>query len=264
MDSIIEYFGWSNIIVKSSQGNLAFDPFYRPMYGAKWANLEDYKDVKVICVSHGHHEHYLDTPNVVRYTNAKVVSSAEVCRHLHAKYNVPKENLIPVKPHEEVTVAGFKITAFPWYHRKISYRKFLQGNFITGATFGLLNLLKSPYNAPYYGFHIVTPDGLNLLNFTEGFNNLFPTDEMEQLGEKFRPSVLIGGMQLHYENDVARGVKSIAPKTFIMYHPHEKLFGSMHLESSPPETFVERIKEVAPEVNILLPEPMTSVAIKNL
>lgn len=259
----IRYLGWSNIIVSSSQGSLAFDPFYRPMYGAKWASLEDYKDVKVICISHGHHEHYMDTPNVVKYTNAKVVSSKEVCKHLNKNYKVPKENLIPVSPFEEVTVEGFKITPFPWYHRKISYLKFFQGNIITGMTFGLLNLFKSPYNAPYYGFYTETPDGLKLLNISEGLNNLFPTEEMEEVGAKFKPSVLVGGMQLHYENDVARAVRAIAPQTFIMYHPHEKLFGSMKIKSSSPEIFVARVKEAAPQVEVVLPEPMSSVQVDN-
>jgi len=257
----IKYLGWSNIIIPSPNGSLAFDPFYRPMYGADWATLEDFKDVKVICISHGHHEHYLDTPNVVKLTNAKVVSSKEVCDHLHSKYNVPKENLVPVRPHEEVTVEGFKITAFSWYHRPINYLNFFKGNLVTGLTFTLTNLLKAPYDAPYYGFFVETSDGFRALNFTEGLNPLFPTGEMKELAKKFNPCVLIGGAQLHYEEDVARAVKAISPETFIMYHPHEKLFGSMKLKSSTPETFIKHAKNAVPKVKIIYPEPMASVTL---
>lgn len=259
----IRYLGWSNIIIESASGSLVFDPFFREMYGAKWAKIEDYKDVKVICITHGHHEHYLDTPDIVKYTNAKVVGSNEVCEHLKSKYKVPEENLIPIQPMEEITVEGFKITAFTWYHRKISYLKFFQGNLITGLTFGLTNLLKVPTDAPFQGFFVETPEGLRLLNFAEGMNSLMPTEEMKELGDKFKPSVLVGGMQLSYEEDVGRAAQYTSPETFILYHPHTKLFDSMKIKSSPVEAFVSSVEEKAPQVKILLPEPMSSVTVAN-
>lgn len=259
----IRYLGWSNIIIDSAKGSLVFDPFYREMYGARWAKKEDYKDVKVICLSHGHHEHYLDTPDIVKYTNAKVVASSIICDHLNSKYKVPKENLIPIKPMEEVTVEGFKISAFTWYHRKINFMKFFMGNLVTGLTFALTNLFKVPTDAPFQGFFVETPENLRLLNFTEGMNSLMPTDEVQVLKDKFQPSVLVGGMQLEYEEDVGRIVKTIDPETFIMYHPHKKLFDLMKLKSSPPEVFVNSVEKKAPQVKILLPEPMSKVTVPN-
>ena len=140
----IRFLGWSNIIIDNEEnGSLAFDPFYRPFAGAKWAKVEDYSKVKVICISHGHAEHYLDTPEVVKQTNAVVVSSQMVCDHLHSRYKVPKSNLIPVKPLEEVEVNGYKITPFPWYHRRINYMKFFMGNLFTGIYFTFNGLFKS-------------------------------------------------------------------------------------------------------------------------
>ena len=71
----MRYFGWSNILIRESQGDFVFDPFFRKMYGAQWASKDDYEKVRVICVSHGHHEHYMDTPVVAQMTGALVISS---------------------------------------------------------------------------------------------------------------------------------------------------------------------------------------------
>ena len=64
----MRYLGWSNILIREPQGDLVFDPFFRKMYGAQWASKDDYEKVRVICVSHGHHEHYMDTPVVAQMT----------------------------------------------------------------------------------------------------------------------------------------------------------------------------------------------------
>ena len=54
------YFGWSCFSVETSQRVLLFDPFFRPECGAEWAHLEDFTRTNIICLTHGHHEHYLD------------------------------------------------------------------------------------------------------------------------------------------------------------------------------------------------------------
>lgn len=256
----IRFLGWSNIIIDTEEkGSLAFDPFFRPFAGANWADLKDYSGVKIICITHGHAEHYLDTPRVVKYTDAVVISSQEVCDHLHSRYKIPRDNLLTVTPFQEVKIRDFKITAFPWYHRKINYWKFFKGNLSTGLYFAGSNLLRCPYNAPYYGYFVETPDGYRIINYTEGLNSNLPSEEAESLGEKFRPQILIGGMQLNYEEDVARAAAAISPEVFILYHPHEKMFHKMKIESTPPDVFVAKINEYAPDVQVLLPEANSSI-----
>lgn len=251
----IRFLGWSNIIIDNEEkGSLAFDPFFRPFAGANWARIEDYADVRIICISHGHAEHYLDTPRVVKYTDAVVISSQEVCDHLHSRYKIPRDNLVAVSPFQEVKIRDFKITAFTWYHRKINYWKFFKGNLFTGLYFAGSNLLRCPYDAPYYGYFIETPDGYRIMNYTEGLNTLLPTEEAESLGKKFHPHILIGGMQLNYEDAAARAAAAISPEVFILYHPHEKMFQKMKIASTPSEVFVAKIKGLAPDVQVLLPE----------
>ena len=251
----IRYLGWSNIIIcNDEEGHLAFDPFYRPFAGARWGKIGDFSAIKIICITHGHAEHYLDTANVVKQTNAMVISSPKVCNHLHSWNKVPKENLKAVDPFEEVRINGYKITAFPWRHRKINYMRFFMGNLFTAFYFTLSSLLRAPFNAPFYGFFIETPDGYRIMNFTEGMNTLLPTDEVRDFGKRFKPEILIAGMQLDYEKDVARAAAAINPKHIILYQPHEKMFAKMNIQSTPQEIFVSLVKKAIPNANIILPE----------
>jgi L-ascorbate metabolism protein UlaG (beta-lactamase superfamily) len=259
----IRYLGWSNIVVRSGDRQLCFDPFFRKAAGVRWAGLDDFEAVDVICLTHGHSEHFLDAHKVLKRTGARLVSSRMICDRLMSQFNVDSAQLVAVEPHEAVEIEGFTVTAFDWYHREINHFQFFGGNFFTGLKFSLVNLLTCPSTGPYFGFHIRTKEGRNLLNFSEGINTLFPTDAAEALGRTFQPDVMIAGAQLDYEQDMARIVAAVAPQTLIMYHPHEALFKRMNLKSSPMETFVECVRRRSPDVEIILPEVNSTVELKD-
>ncbi|MDD4731228.1 MAG: MBL fold metallo-hydrolase [Desulfovibrio sp.] len=257
----MRYLGWSNILIPGERGDLVFDPFFRKMYGAKWASLDDYDKVRVICISHGHHEHFMDSPVVAKKTGAKIVSSAEVCDYLRKHHDIPNDQLVPVLPFEDVELDGFRITPFDWHHRPISYLNFFKGS--VGAAFNFVsnNLLRAPWRARYYGFAVTTPQGESLLNLTEGMNPLFSDGEIDVLRQRFVPEILIGGHQLVYERDVARCVQKSGVGKCVLYHPHEKLFGQMKISSTPVGKVEEVVRGVAPDVEIKFPAPMESFEI---
>ena len=255
----IIYHGWSCFSVCWGETTMLFDPFYRPMHGASWASLQDFTKVKLICVTHGHYEHYLDTAPVAQKTGATVISSKMVCDHLKRKYKMDSKNLIAIDPMQRVEVLGFKITAFQWHHRYISFYKFFKGNFVTALQFAYHGLLRAPFSAPALGYHIEGPDGIRLMNYNEGFSNLVDITELEQYSTKFKPDILIAGMQLNFEEYLGRGVGALKPKVIVLFHPHEKLFEKFKLQSSSPETFVSRIKQYVPNARICLPQPMERI-----
>lgn len=257
----MRFLGWSNILINGENSDLVFDPFYRKMYGADWARAEDYDNTSVICVSHGHHEHYLDTPALAKKNGAIVVSSPEVCEHLHKNYNINQNQLKPVMPYEEVEVNGFKITAFDWHHRPINYLKFFQGSLKAASTFMFYNIMRSPWKARYYGFVVTPENGPTILNMTEGMNPLFSDGELDALKQHFNPDILVGGHQLTYENEVARCVANTGVQKCVLYHPHEKLFNQMKIRSSPVTEVVKAVNRIAPKVEIVLPKPMESFAV---
>lgn len=259
----VKYFGWSSFVVTSEKGgDLVFDPFFSEDYGTYWSDMNDYAKAAVICVSHGHHEHYTDAHKVASRTGATIVAPPRVCQHLHSHFAVPNEQLVPLKPGDTVTVKGFSITAFPWYHRRINYFKFFMGRFLTGCRFVFTNLLHTPLDTPFSGFMVVTPEGTRILNLSEGMNDKMPSAEVAALRDKHDPDVVIGGYQLQFEREVARCFKESGAPVGILHHPHEKLFGLMKLYSTPVETVKQCIKEIAPQMNIFAPSPREEIFVE--
>jgi hypothetical protein len=259
----IKYFGWSCFTVEAENKTLLFDPFFRPMHGAHWASLKDFQNVKLICVTHGHYEHYLDTAPIVKATGATVISSKMVCDHLKDRYKVESNKLICIEPFQQVEVLGFKITAFKWHHRYISFYKFFKGSVTTALQFAYHGLIQAPFSAPAFGYQIQFPNGTRLMNYNEGFSNLVDINELEEFSSKFCPDILLAGMQLNFEDYLAKGVFALKPKTIILFHPHEKLFEKFKLQSSSPKIFIDRIKNYLPDVKIIVARPMDTLNISN-
>ena len=259
--SNLRYFGWSCFAIESAGGDLLFDPFYRPMHGAKWAKLDDFRNTKVICVTHGHYEHYLDIPAVVKLTGAIVVGAKEVCDHLNLSYDVPRDRLFPIRPFHEIEVSQFKITTFEWEHRNISFLAFFKGSIHTAVQFIWNGVFKSPFNAPKFGYYVEGPDGIRVMHYGEGFSNLIYIQEVRELGKRFSPDILLAGMQLKFEKYLADGVAAFSPKTVVLFHPHEKLFEKVKLVSSTPQTFAENIKQKLPDAEIIIAKPMAPITV---
>ena len=252
----IRYFGWSSMLVESTiGGDLVFDPFFSSDYGTYWSDLNDYANVSVICVTHGHHEHYTDAHKIASRTGAVIVAPPRVCRHLASHFAVPCEQLVPLKDGDTATVRGYSITPFPWYHRRINYIKFFMGRFLTGFRFVLSNLLHTPLDTPYSGFMVITPEGTRILNLSEGMNDKMPSAEVAALRDRHQPDVVIGGYQLVYEREVARCFKESGAPKGILHHPHEKLFGLMKLYSTPVDVVRACVKEAAPGMEVFAPAP---------
>lgn len=262
----LRYFGWSSFAIESANGNLLFDPFFRKLFGATWSSLDDFRDAKVICVTHGHAEHYVDVPAILKHTDAVVVSSYDITRHLNSKYKVKNERLMPMKPFQEVNVSGFKITAFEWGHREVSTLRAIKEGFLRAELYGILrfawlNLLKAPHTSPYFGFYVEGPDNLRLMNYCEGLSNAMKIEEVRELGQRFKTDILIAGMQLNFEEQVSEGVAALSPKTVILFHPHEVLFERLGLKSSPPQTFVDNIRRTLPEAEVIIAKPQSTFKI---
>ena len=81
----IHYHGWSSFTIETANGKLLFDPLYRKIFGAKWSSLNDFLDASVICLTHGHYDHYVDAPKILKKTDSVVVASSEICKHLSSK-----------------------------------------------------------------------------------------------------------------------------------------------------------------------------------
>ncbi len=240
----IRYYGWSSFSLGSPQGELFFDPIYRVYSGVTYASPEDYANAKVICVTHGHQEHYFDVPAIAKRTDAVVVAGKEVCSHLHWVHGVERKKLIPIEPFEQLDVRGFKITAFTWRHRDVNpLRGVFRPQIFEGMKWAWQALIMCPAWARFMGYHVEMPDGRSVLNYSEGFNSSMRIEEVRPLAEKLKTDVLLAGMQLDFEDYVAAGAELLAPKKVVLFHPHKEFFKQIRKVSSSPEVFAGAVKK---------------------
>ena len=248
----IKYFGWSSFMIESPGGNLLFDPFFRKMYGVKYSDPKDFAGTKVICITHGHFDHYIDSIRLLKAGDAVVVSSKKVCDHLHSTYGITRERLFPLQPYEQTLRGDFKITAFEWRHRVVNFMRIVKAHWVLGLHFAWISLVQAPFHAPYYGFLVEMPTGLRIMNYCEGFSNCMDVGEVRELGRRMKPDILLAGIQLDFEDYVAQGVEVLSPKTLVLFHPHEALFEKVGLKSKPPQVFIDKVRERTPRIQIIL------------
>jgi hypothetical protein len=254
------YFGWSCFSVETSQGVLLFDPFFRPECGAEWAHLEDFTRTNIICLTHGHHEHYLDTPVVAKKTGAVVVAPSEICDHLKSRHGINPSQLKPINPGQTVELHGFRITAFEWRHRTINlWKAFFGGGIIHGLKFVYNGMIQSPFSTRKFGYHLEMPDGTTITNYCEGLNDNMVVEEVRELGRTFQTEILLTGYQLNFEKYVGLGVAALAPPKAVLFHPHEKLFAKIGIHTSPLDSFIEKIKQSTPKAEIIMSRPGSQV-----
>lgn len=255
----ITYYGWSALGVESAEGKLLFDPFCRPYCGAHWFDAAAFEGTTVVCVTHGHEEHFLDTPEVAASTGATVVSNPIVCSFLRRRNRIPASQLAPVRMLETVDVRGYRIGVFPWKHRDINLWKALtkavfQGN-TTQLSWAWSSATNAPFYSPYTGFHVQLRDGTRILNYNEGFNTKMTDAEIAEIARLFPTDVLLAGMQLDFVQDVARGVKALSPRLVVLYPPHEKFHEMMGAVSRPWEEFRRAVEAAVPSAVVVTAKP---------
>jgi len=262
-DTRIQYFGWSTLSIEAPNGVLFFDPFYRNYCGAKWFNLEDLGDPNVVCITHGHEEHFRDCPEVLKQSGAKAVATKAICDYLKWRNGVARRQLNPISFDQPMEIDGFRITAFPWQHRDINvYVKVLKGllkSNLTMPAWAISSLINGPFYSAFTGFHVELPNGLTVLNYNEGFNTKMTDAEITALGTQFKTDVLLAGMQMHYMEDVARGAAALKPRIILLYPPHEKFHEMMGATMSPWEDFAEAVQDRVPDSVVVIASPGTSI-----
>lgn len=161
-----------------------------------------------------HDERYLDIRIVARRSGATVVGHKTLCDYLKWRSHIDAAKLVAVGQFETCELPGFKISAFKWKHRDINLYKALtkavfRGN-ATQLSWAWSSATNAPFYSPYMGCHVELPGGLTVLSYNEGFNTKMTAHEIAGIGGRYRPDVLLAGMQLDFTADVARGAAAKA------------------------------------------------------
>lgn len=113
---IIKWYGTASIELMSNGQKILFDPFV-PLRGSNIpVSLNDYEGVDTIFVTHGHFDHILSLPGIVkRNPNVKIFCSETPFATL-IKKGVPERNLEQIKPSDVIKLENFTVRAFHGKH----------------------------------------------------------------------------------------------------------------------------------------------------
>lgn len=267
MQPTVRYFGWSSLAVTTAEGVVLFDPFYREYCGVQWFQVDEFGSADYICVTHGHEEHFLDVPEIARLTNAQILAPRSVIRFLRRRERFDADRLRSIEAGESEDLPGFRVDAFSWKHRDVNLLKLmLKGIFtLNFSLFGWAwhSATQAPFLAPYTGYRLTLPSGMTILNYNEGFNSKMTDAEINALGHAAHTDVLLGGMQLDFMDDLARGVRALNPRMVLLYPPHEKLHEAWGVQAAPWSDFVAAAQEAAPEAAVVVLEPGMEVGLRD-
>ncbi|MCU0951429.1 MAG: hypothetical protein MUC68_10285 [Burkholderiaceae bacterium] len=255
----VRYYGWSALSIESEHGALFFDPFWRHYCGVQWFNQTDFSHAKHVCVTHGHEEHFLDVPPLLRFTSAQAYGSPSTVGFLRWRRSVAADRLHALESGGSVQVPGYTISAFLWKHRDINLWKALskavfQGN-ATQLSWAFSSATRAPFYSPYTGFHVAVEGGPTVMNYNEGFNSKMTDTEIQDLGRKLPTDVLLGGMQLDFVSDLARGAAALDPRLVLLYPPHEYFHKMMGAVSRPWSEFADAVRRALPNATVHALEP---------
>ncbi|MCC6614140.1 MAG: MBL fold metallo-hydrolase [Anaerolineae bacterium] len=236
----IHYFGWSGIVLRNANTLIGFDLFGDAV---TWDALKG-NQVMVFCLTHGHPEHagslraFLEASEARPYiSNIHLISSPDVLQHVNRHGILAPENVHNVQAGESVTIEGVKVTTFTWVHMpllppglrpKVEYIFQLILHPIDLIRIGMLGL-SLPMNAPQLGFHITYPDGMTVLNYSEGVHRLTNPGEVEQVSRSLPADKLLFAVEPDDAEAIPRWVEMLAPKAVYVYEAHRPWRDLFHL-----------------------------------
>ena len=163
----ITWFGTASLAVETAAGRLLIDPFF-PLKGSPTRVATDaYAGYEDILVTHGHFDHIMSLPGILRAGRA-VVHCTETPRQTLMALDVPAERVIPFKAGDVLKLQGMTVRVLQSRHveidrallkRTILNPRMLQyaGNVATV----LLGLMNYPENGETVGF-LIEGDGHSL------------------------------------------------------------------------------------------------------
>lgn len=232
----LTYEGWSGLWFRHGGTWLGFDPAQAPPPNAG-------PDRVIVCVSHGHPDHFEGARELSRSSElpllarSHVVSTPPVIRRLS---RARLRHLHALRGGESTEVDGVRVHGFWWDHmtllpperdlRAIYLQKFLSHPFALANV--ALHGLGSPIAAPTLGFVVELPDGPIILNYGEGLHRNTDPRQVEEVSRRYQPDVLCLAVEPEDLEAVATWV-SVLDAPIVLVHeahrPWRDAFGLPHV-----------------------------------
>ncbi|MDP2916696.1 MAG: metal-dependent hydrolase [Dehalococcoidia bacterium] len=228
---IIKYLGHSAFQITTERGvDILIDPFLK-------GKIESLTKVDLLLVSHGAPDHFGDTVNILRQTNAKVVCDPSLKARLMQEFNIDEARLIFTVWGWVREEMGIKIRAVE--NRHISFYR-SGGSYLTGLPLS---------------FVIYLENGLKI--FHPGDTSIF--SDFKLIGELYRPDVALMPVGAA-EDGFAEMSPAEAAQATLWIRPDLAI--PMHYipGDDSPDKFAQILNLLAPEIKVIVMEPSSSLS----
>ncbi len=260
------WLGTSCFILEAGGLRILFDPYLesRASFNPPPLKPSEIKDLDLVLVTHGHYDHFVDAPSLLRSTEAKLVASRELCDYAKAKLGVSEARLIPLNQGEVVEVEGVKIEAtrgehmspldvIRWFIGDFSYtpssRDELRRMYAERFPQEVLRFASEVPMGPLQGYLLTGGRGLRAWNPSE---TVF-FEGLEELARRAKPEVLFPCVAGGFERDAVKLVEWSRPKV-VVPHSFDKLFERQALLGDV-NLFKELVASACPGTEVLIPRP---------
>lgn len=251
----VKYYGWSGISFQFDDTWLGFDPTKAPSPGAGPERV-------VVCVSHGHPDHFQGASELSRSSDGQllartfVVSTPPVIRRL-ARGRL--RNLHAMRTDEATDIGGIKIEGFWWDHMSLlPPESELRAQYLRQFMAHPLALariaaggLGAPLQAPTLGFTVTLPDGTVIVNYGEGLHRLTSPERMADIAQRYRPDVLCAAIEPEDADDFAEWLSIIDAPVVLIHEAHRPWRDAFALPHVNLERFGAELNERLPATQVI-------------
>ena len=112
----ITWFGTASIALESDDVKILFDPFLRLNRDLPTLLPEDYAGYDAILITHGHVDHMLDVPKILKTDRQVPVYCTKSPRRTLMRAGVPEKRIRTIAPGDTLTFGNFEILVHPGRH----------------------------------------------------------------------------------------------------------------------------------------------------
>lgn len=240
-----------------SRQRVLFDP-YLDLYRVR--QVSNYPAPDIICVSHGHLDHFADVPDLIRGESpALVVATPRLCRALKELIPETLHRLFPLPWDDHFEVQGIPFFAF----RSPPMQTSLYDMFEEFGTRRVLNFLEAFRQLadeilylPMTSFGVEV-DGVRVLHFVTEAKNGEQEVDVADIGARFQPDVALVSVNPGEETQDAEHAAALQAPLVIPHH--YRAYGK--LPAADLDRFAVTLDQLAPGCRLQILNEMESVAL---
>jgi L-ascorbate metabolism protein UlaG (beta-lactamase superfamily) len=232
-----------------------FDP-YLGLYRARKASK--YPAPDMICVSHGHLDHFADVPDLIRGDSpALVVATPRLCRALGKLIPETQHRLFPLPWDDQFEVEGIPFFAFRSPPMQTSLYDMFE-EFGADQVEAFLQAFRQFADdilyLPLTSFGI-DADGVRVLHFVTEAKNGAEEVNVADIGTRFKPDVLLVSVGPGEEERAAEQAAAISAPRVIPHH--YRAYGK--LPAANLDSFAATLSDLAPDSKLQILDEMQTI-----